>query len=160
VPAKFFRILTGAIVCLSLSACESMMTTTTPYGKFDAKPVDNRNHDLSLKGRHFSLGEVDSPPVPVSMPKPGYPYEILQLEGEGAVRFVMVVNDRGNVSQYHVVYADDQRFAEAILKVLPKWRFKPATKDGKNVSAWGIMTYTFRIRDDDSFPRVVFSSPD
>ena len=71
----------------------------------------------------------------------------------------MVVNERGMVSQYHVVYADDQRFGEAVLKILPNWRFKPAMKNGKNVSCWGMMTYTFRIRDDDSFPRLIFSDP-
>lgn len=80
---------------------------------------------------------VAQPPYPRSLQADG-------IEGIAIVR-VLVATD-GRVKAVEVVRADDPLFFEATRDhALRKWRFKPATEDGRPIESWREMTVRFVI---------------
>lgn len=119
----------------------------TARANFKGRPIDNRSKDLRLEGNHHGIGQVDVPPKfagPGMAPE--YPKELLKLGGQGAVQIVIVIDAKGNVAQTETIYADDQLFADAVKAAAKTWKFIPAKKGGKDVSAWGILPVQFRIK--------------
>ena len=120
------------------------------------RPVDNRGRELVIKGRHYGLKEVDAAPVPVGrLTRPAYPAELRNLRRTGDVVMALVIGVDGRVSESRVIYADDVRFSDSAQQAMATWRFKPARKDGRDVSFLAYMPIRFSTGIS-SYPELVF----
>jgi TonB family protein len=73
---------------------------------------------------------VNTVPVPVdNNPAPAYPEALVPLHLAGHVRVILTVRADGTVDSSSIVIAEASRpeFAHAVMVVLPRWRFTPAT---------------------------------
>lgn len=71
-----------------------------------------------------------------------------RVSGEVTARFVVDVDGCVDMRTFTVVTASDSAFTEELLKVLPKYRYDPAKKDGEKVRAW--LTWKFLFYKDNS----------
>jgi periplasmic protein TonB len=83
-----------------------------------------------------------SPPVALARPPVGeadYPAISLRLQEQGVVELKYLISEGGQVQQTEIVKSSgSQRLDEAAQTLVKrKWKFKPATQDGKPVAAWG-----------------------
>ena len=81
----------------------------------------------------YEEGETDTSPVAMRTPAPDYPEEALKQGVSGLVRMRIVVTPQGGVDMSSIDFLEtpgDYGFEDAIRKVLPNWKFKPATVDG------------------------------
>ena len=80
-------------------------------------------------------GAAAQPPYPRSLQAEG-------VEGVAVVRVLVGVD--GRVRAVELVRADDPLFYDATREqALRKWRFRPATEDGRAVEGWREMTVRF-----------------
>jgi protein TonB len=87
------------------------------------------------------------PPVPVRTAAPIFPYQ-LRHEGVSGIVFVSCLIDTdGNVSDTKVVKASDDGFVRPALDAIKKWKFKPAQRDGNNISCRVNIPIRFNIDD-------------
>lgn len=99
--------------------------------------------------RRFNLDEVDKKPQGLSTMPPIYPYKARRLAMEGYVKVIFLVNRKGTVSDLTILEAEPKDvFEQSVKKTLPKWRFKPAQKDGRPVDAWIKTTIEFILEAD------------
>lgn len=63
------------------------------------------------------------------------------VSGEVVARFVVDTLGCVDIRTFTVVTTTDSAFTEEILKVLPKYKYDPARKEGKKVRAW--LTWKF-----------------
>jgi TonB family protein len=115
---------------------------------FNARPVDNSHQEVRFTGHLYAIDQVDVPPKPIgSLKAPRYPNELRKIGGTGAARIAFVVDTKGNITQPHIIQADDQLFADSVIEATKTWKFVPARKDGKNVSVWWILPVRFKLAD-------------
>lgn len=98
------------------------------------------NQKLGLSGLNlgelvFNLNQVDERPIALNKLKPHYPFRARRRGIEGEVLLSFVITEAGFVNQVKVLHSEPpgtfDRFAENAVKM---WKFKPAKKDGRNVS--------------------------
>ncbi|MEX2670650.1 MAG: energy transducer TonB [Phycisphaeraceae bacterium] len=89
--------------------------------------------------------EVDQPPRPLAMPRPGYPRAAERRRVSGSVTLRILINDNGRVEQSEIVdVTGHAAFEQAVLDVVNRWRFRPAQHDGRTVRTWGELTINFQ----------------
>jgi len=67
--------------------------------------------------------------------QPEYPAEARKAKAEGTVTVRFVVETDGTVSRENVGKSSDDRFNEAALAAVRRWKFKPATEDGATIAS-------------------------
>ena len=79
--------------------------------------------------------------------RPDYPPLSRKLGEEGIVRLVISIDERGFVSEAHIIGSSGfPRLDEAAASwVKAHWRYQPAAKDGKPVPAKTTATVTFKL---------------
>lgn len=78
--------------------------------------------------------------------QPAYPPGQLRLEREGEVSVRVLVGTDGRVKRVELVESPHEDFWIATRKqALKKWRFTPATKDGKPYESWMTLKVRFEI---------------
>ena len=78
--------------------------------------------------------------------KPPYPPEKIRLEEEAALKLRLTIDERGRVVAVDPVGATDPSFLAAARKhILARWRYKPATEDGRAVSSSTVITLRFQL---------------
>ena len=78
--------------------------------------------------------------------QPDYPVGLLRREREGEVSVRVLVGTDGRVKDIQLVESPHEDFWSATRKqALNKWRFAPATKDGKPVESWMALKVVFQI---------------
>jgi TonB family protein len=75
---------------------------------------------------------------------PPYPKEARLARREGTVVVRIKVNELGKVEVSKVV-SGDPMLAQAVLDVLPQWRYKPASQNGKPVASETNVTVIFKL---------------
>ena len=104
---------------------------------------------FALKGGEdpFGGGEFDAAPVPVNKPQPVYPSSLLGKGVGGRVLVSCAVDAAGAVSATTVKqssgHADLDR---AAVNAVTKWKFKPATKDGRAIKATCVVPFNFEVK--------------
>lgn len=97
----------------------------------------------------FNLNEVDTPPRPVKTFKPTYPYLARRDNITGKIFIKFVVDADGNPQEAEVLRAEppevQDMFADAALKALMRYKFKPAVKNGKNVLCIAVQPISFTL---------------
>ncbi len=74
-------------------------------------------------------------PQPVKRPPPVYPFAMKKSGVSGVVTVQFIVNKKGDVENPIVVRSSHKGFEDAAIDAVRKWKFKPATKNGKPVAA-------------------------
>ncbi len=78
----------------------------------------------------FDEGETDEPAVPVYQPPVPYPDRARELEIEGKLEVVIIIDTQGKVASVEVVRSPHSSITAAARKVISGWRFKPARNKG------------------------------
>ena len=87
------------------------------------------------------------PPVPIRVVQPEYPFEQHRAGISGVVTVKCTIDEHGDVTQTEVVKTTDAVFEKPAVDALTKWKFKPATLDGKAVSTKAIIPIKFVAGD-------------
>jgi len=77
----------------------------------------------------------DHGPRPISTPPPAYPPEDLKARLRGEVSLSVLVSEEGVPIDVVVVKRARGRLTEAAVEAVRRWRFQPASRDGKPVRA-------------------------
>jgi protein TonB len=92
------------------------------------------------------LDDVDSPPTPVSKIQPNYPSSLLKSGTGGRVLITCVVDETGKVVSSTVKQSAHPELDKAALAAVSKWKFKPASKAGRNVTAKCVVPFNFEVK--------------
>lgn len=80
--------------------------------------------------------------------QPPYPAPELRAERDGVVRIRLTIAANGRVTAVERLSATSEHFWRATQQqALNRWRFRPATLDGRPVQGTKVMTVNFRIQD-------------
>ncbi len=82
----------------------------------------------------FEDGQTDESAVPVYTPAVPFPDKAREMNIEGVVKTIFVVNYLGKVTSVDVIKSPDQAFTREVKRVLATWRFKPAKNKGVPVN--------------------------
>jgi len=78
----------------------------------------------------FDEGQTDEPAVAMYSPAVPFPDRAREMNIEGTVKAIFVVNYLGKVTTVDIVKSPDQSFTREVKKTLLTWRFKPAKNKG------------------------------
>jgi len=81
-------------------------------------------------------------PVPISNPYPGFTDKETAEKPDASVELLVMVAADGTVSDVKAAPAIDQGMTDWIVKVVRKWKYRPATKAGKPVAVTIPLTIT------------------
>jgi periplasmic protein TonB len=87
----------------------------------------------------------DVGPSPIRMPQPSYTREAIRNNVQGAVVLRVVIDEQGKVEVLQVLRSVPELDAEAIRMVESRWRFQPATKNGRPVSTLSDLVVRFNL---------------
>jgi protein TonB len=92
---------------------------------------------------------VRTGPIGIYCEKPSFPTISRRMEEEGSVTLNIFVGVDGNVSKINIQKSSGyKRLDEAAKNESMKWRFKPATLDGKPVEHSFMKTFNFKLDSD------------
>jgi protein TonB len=131
----------------------------------DGPPLDSR--PVPIPPLDLPIGPMVDPvpqpgPAPVAEPvrvgprfatpaddvRPSYPADKRRLEQEASLRLRLSIDSRGRVVAVEPVGSADRSFLEAARKhILARWRYKPATEDGRAVASSTVITLRFELED-------------
>jgi protein TonB len=77
---------------------------------------------------------------------PGYPSELRKANVQGTVTLYAVIHSDGTVRDIRVISSPDERLDGFARDALGRWKFIPASKDGKPVALEAVVMIPFRIR--------------
>lgn len=84
--------------------------------------------------------------TPDHLLRPPYPSDKQRLEEEGTLKLRLTIDERGRVVGVEPVGPVDRSFFESARKhLLAKWRYKPATVDGRPVASSTVITLRFEL---------------
>jgi protein TonB len=89
--------------------------------------------------------QPDVGPTPIRMPQPSYTQEAIRDNVTGAVVLRVVIDEQGRVRVLKVVRSVPALDEEAIRVVESRWRFQPATKNGRPVPALSDLVVRFNL---------------
>ncbi len=131
---------------------------TPPTGTFDPGPIKFDPGPQIALGGGGGNGTVELPP-PHSMVKigptlltsgvelkPPYPQSKLLTEEEAVLRLKLTIDERGHVVAVEPVGRADRVFLDAARSYLiAHWRYRPASEDGRAVTATEVITLRFQL---------------
>jgi protein TonB len=86
--------------------------------------------------------------TPASAVRPPYPASKLNSEEEAALKLKLSIDERGRVVAVEPVGNADPAFLAAARRhLLAKWRYQPATEDGRAIASTTQITLRFQIED-------------
>ena len=91
------------------------------------------------------LSATDRPPRPVDLPAPAYPFDLRKEQIEGQVTLQFTVTADGRVADPVVVQSSNWVFRDLALNAVKKWKYTPALKDGRPVSATVSQSFVFVV---------------
>jgi protein TonB len=136
--------------------------TVIPVPTFDppiSDPPDDQSIDLGpVVGINPNPGPTITKPTPAVVRtgprfatpdwalRPPYPADKQRLEEEAVLKLRLSIDERGRVVAVAPVGNVDRSFFEAARRhLLAKWRYKPATEDGRPVPSSTVITLRFEL---------------
>lgn len=92
------------------------------------------------------LDDVDAPPTPVSKIQPSYPSSLLKSGVGGRVLISCVVDETGKVVSASVKQSAHPDLDKAAIAAVTKWKFKPANRAGRSVTAKCVVPFNFEVK--------------
>ena len=84
--------------------------------------------------------------TPDHLLKPPYPTAKLDRDEEASLRLRLAIDERGRVTSVEPVGGADPVFLAAARKhLIARWRYKPATEDGRPVASTTVITLRFEL---------------
>lgn len=87
----------------------------------------------------------DVGPSPIRMPQPSYTRKAIRDNVQGAVVLRVIIDEQGKVVVLKVLRSVPGLDEEAIRVVESRWRFQPATKNGRPVSTLSNLVVRFHL---------------
>ncbi len=94
----------------------------------------------------LQIGKGVARPLKIFAPKPSYPEEARAARIQGTVLLQVVVTAEGEVVDPTVLKGLPLGLSESALETVKTWTFKPATKDGRPVAVFLILTVNFNLQ--------------
>jgi TonB family protein len=88
-------------------------------------------------------------PRPVFQPSPAYPFAYRRSKITGGVWLSVTVGPEGTVTACKVIRASHPQFGPAAEQAVRRWKFKPATLNGRPVEATFNVPVSFQIGGED-----------
>lgn len=88
-----------------------------------------------------------TPPRFVSGKEPGYTESARAAKIEGTVILAVNINEKGKVTAVKVLNSLDKGLDRKAINAVKKWKFEPATVDGKPVATEMNVSVDFRLVD-------------
>jgi len=85
-------------------------------------------------------------PERIFAPDPVYPEEARQAHVQGVVILQTIIDTLGKVTDIRVLKGLPSGLSEAAVDAVSKWKFNPATLDGKPVAVYYLVTITFSVQ--------------
>ena len=112
-----------------------------------APRVGRRGGGAGGGGDSLMGGDVDSPPTPVSKIQPSIPSSLQSKGVGGKVVIACVVDESGKVVSTSIKQSSGHpELDKAAASAVSRWKFKPATKGGRNVRANCLVPYNFEVK--------------
>ena len=109
------------------------------FGIPDAPPVQEPEGPIHVGG------DV-SKPVKVFDPQPQYTEIARKARIQGVVIVQAIIDKEGNVTNVKVLKGLPMGLSEEAVKAIKRWRFEPATLNGKPVDVYYNLTVNFRLQ--------------
>jgi TonB family protein len=93
----------------------------------------------------YEIGNGVTAPKSVYAPNPSYDDKARKKKINGVVILAMVVTAEGKVRDVKVIKSLDEGLDKQAMAAVSKWRFEPATKDGKPVAVHLKTEVDFRL---------------
>jgi len=94
----------------------------------------------------LQIGNGVERPLKIFAPKPAYPEAARASRIQGTVLLQVVVTAEGVVVEPKVLKGLPLGLSESALETVKTWTFKPATKDGRPVAVFLILTVNFNLQ--------------
>jgi len=129
----------------SLSASSVPLAVSAP--RTVAKATTMQQDTSGVATNHeYSVGDVDSKPGALGQALPPYPRRARRRGIEGWVKVRFLVTKDGRVRNLTVLQESPTGvFHKTVMNTVPRWRFKPARKDGQPVDVWVEQTINFEM---------------
>ena len=85
-------------------------------------------------------------PKRVFSPDPHYPEEARHARVQGVVILQTIIDRTGKVTNVKVLKGLPSGLTEAAVDAVSKWRFEPATLEGKPVAVYYLVTVSFSVQ--------------
>ena len=99
--------------------------------------------DTITEMKIFDLSEVDREPRALVQINPKYPLRLIRNKVKGRVDIWVVIDEGGKVTDYKVKSSTHLSFTKEVTRVIKKWKFSPAIKNGKPVTVRKIQPFLF-----------------
>jgi len=109
------------------------------FGIPDAPPVAEPEGPIHVGG------DVKKP-VKVTAPQPQYTEIARKARIQGVVIVQAIIDKQGNVTNVKVLKGLPMGLSEQSVEAIKKWKFKPATLNGKPVDVYYNLTVNFRLQ--------------
>jgi TonB family protein len=122
------------------------------FGGCESAPGGAPRHAQTQSVTRLEAGDlagVSRPPIPRFRAPPAYPWALREAKVSGYAVVDFVVTTTGDVANARVMSTNDDRFAEAALAAVNKWKFRPAIENGMPVSHHLRVPIQFRPEDPD-----------
>jgi TonB family protein len=96
-------------------------------------------------GGVFRVGGGVSTPIPIYKVEPEYSEEARKAKFQGTVVLQIVIDERGNPTNFKVVRPLGLGLDEKAIEAVQKWRFRPGMKEGKAVAVLATVEVNFRL---------------
>jgi TonB family protein len=111
----------------------------------DAVPAELLTVFLVTSGWDQKTKGHEVPAKTISRVQPVYPLALRRSGNTGEVLVGFVVDEKGQVRDAAVKRSNHPAFEEPALEAVRKWKFKPATKDGKPVQSKVMVPIVFNL---------------
>jgi len=113
----------------------------------DSAPISllAKDHVPICRGKESDAPDCVTPPHATYAPDPNYPDKERKARHRGTVVLGLVVGSDGLPRDITVSRPLSSKFDEAAVDAVKKWRFSPATKDGKPVATSIQIEVAFRL---------------
>jgi protein TonB len=99
--------------------------------------------DAIAEMKIFDLSEVDREPRALVRINPKYPLNLARNRISGRVDLSIVIDDTGHVTDYSLKRSTHQDLTREVMRVIKKWKFSPAIKEGRSVTVRKIQPFLF-----------------
>jgi len=110
--------------------------------------LEHFSMDAPILKDHYTMGELDSPLIPLVKIPPIYPMLATRRGIEGFVTVEFLVNKKGLVQQIRILESRPENiFDKSVTTCVSKWKFKPGTLEGISVATLAQTTIRFKLEN-------------